>query len=311
MAMAAAPQRRSYIRLQALRALLLGFSRAQVCTLCARSDRMVRLGVERFNRGGIEAVRPKPPGQRPRQVKLERVRDLLVPVLENPAQAGGGPLDRRQRAWRPQGTTLRRARLAHHDPLAARAELSPALSSALARTPAGAGTTGLSRTSARLDESSHGQVVVQRRWVQPGKPRPVPYLGDPIRQNSIGAVSPQTGEWFRRIADGVDTDVFQFFLDHLAETVPKVEEARQLLVLDHASWHKATRLNWHPFEPVYPPGYSPDFNPMERLWLRLKADGFWVFSAQTHTALTDRLGTALKSFIDQLAKTTALGSIRQ
>jgi hypothetical protein len=42
-AMEAAPNRRSDIRLQALRALLLGFSRHQVGTLCARSDRLVRL----------------------------------------------------------------------------------------------------------------------------------------------------------------------------------------------------------------------------------------------------------------------------
>jgi len=75
-----------------------------------------------------------------------------------------------------------------------------------------------------------------------------------IRQNVIGAVSPQTGELFSLIFDGVDTDVFQFFLDRLAETLPKVEGVRQLLVLDNASWHKATRLNWHHFEPAYLPG---------------------------------------------------------
>ena len=75
----------------------------------------------------------------------------------------------------------------------------------------------------------------RRRWVQPGQPRPVPYLGDHIWQNVIGAVSPQTGQLFSLVVDGVDTDVFQFFLDHLAETVPKVEGVRQLLVMDNAS----------------------------------------------------------------------------
>ena len=43
---------------------------------------------EVFNRGGIGAlITKRRPGRR-RKVKLERVRDLLVPVLENPAQAG-------------------------------------------------------------------------------------------------------------------------------------------------------------------------------------------------------------------------------
>lgn len=85
--------------------------------------------------------------------------------------------------------------------------------------------------------------------------------------------------------DGVDTDGFQFFLDQLAQTVPKVQGVRQLLIMDNASWHKAARLNWHHFQPVYLLAYSPDFNPIERLWLRLKADWFWDVIARTDEEL--------------------------
>ncbi|MFO1511645.1 MAG: hypothetical protein U1F83_01825 [Verrucomicrobiota bacterium] len=56
--------------------------------------------------------------------------------------------------------------------------------------------------------------------MQPGQPRTVPYLGDHIRQNVIGAVAPQSGELFTLIVDGVDTDVFQCFLDEFAKAVP-------------------------------------------------------------------------------------------
>jgi len=87
-AMDASPTRRAYVRLNAIRALLLGYTRPQVCQLCGRTDRAVRLWIELFNRGGIDALRTKRPGGRQRKVKLERVRDLLLPVLENPAQAG-------------------------------------------------------------------------------------------------------------------------------------------------------------------------------------------------------------------------------
>ena len=52
---------------------------------------------------------------------------------------------------------------------------------------------------------------------------------------------------------------------------------RQILIMDNTSWHKSKSLDWHHFEPVYLPAYSPDFNPIERLWLRLKADWFYVF----------------------------------
>jgi transposase len=67
---------------------LLGIPRATLCQQFCRTDRMVRLWIELFNRGGIDALITKPRSGRRRKVKLERVRDLLVPVLENPAQAG-------------------------------------------------------------------------------------------------------------------------------------------------------------------------------------------------------------------------------
>jgi len=86
--MEAAPNKRSYIRLNAVRSLLLGLPRATLCQQFCRTDRMVRLWIELFNRGGIDALITKPRPGRRRKIKLERVRDLLVPVLDNPARAG-------------------------------------------------------------------------------------------------------------------------------------------------------------------------------------------------------------------------------
>jgi transposase len=322
-AMEASPTKRGYIRLNALRLLLTGTPRATVCQIFCRSDRMVRLWIELFNRGGIDALRTRKPGGRRRKVKLERVRDVLVPVLQNPAQAGvvhwtGVKLHgylkeqlcldlgyrtavrwlhelnfhlRFPRPWperqneQERQVFLERLRAWTADP------------------------------TVKLwfcDECGvEGDPRPRRRWVQPGQPRTVPYLGHHIRQNVVGAVSPQSGELVSLVMDGVDTEVFQFFLDQLAETVPKVAGLRQLLIMDNASWHKAARLNWHHFEPVYLPGYSPDFNPIERLWLRLKADWFWDFLARTDEELTERLCTALCSFIAQPDKTASICSIRK
>ena len=78
-AMDAAPNKRSYIRLNAIRSLLLGIPRSTICQQFCRTDRMVRLWIEMFNRGGIDALITRPKPGRPRKVKLERVRDLLVP----------------------------------------------------------------------------------------------------------------------------------------------------------------------------------------------------------------------------------------
>jgi transposase len=68
------------------------------------------------------------------------------------------------------------------------------------------------------------------------------------------------------------------------------------------SWHKAARLCWHHFECRFLPGYSPDFNPIKRLWLRLKADYFSDFIARTSEELTERLCTALNAFMDDTKK---------
>ena len=322
-AMEAAPNRRSFLRLHALRALLLGYTRPQVCELCARTDRMLRLWIELFNRGGIDALITKTRPGRKRKVKLERVRDLLLPVLENPAAVGQGHwtavklhgyLKEQLQLEFGYSTTVR---WLHELNFHLRVPQPwPERQNEEARRAFGAELQGLcADPKVELwfgDESGiEGDPRPRRRWVQPGQPRTVPYLGDHIRQNVIGAVAPQSGELFTLIVDGVDTDVFQCFLDEFAKAVPQKPGVRQLFILDNASWHKSSRLNWHHFEPKFLPGYSPDFNPIERLWLRLKADWFWDFIARTPQALTERRCTALKSFLAQPAKTASICSIRK
>jgi len=322
-AMEAAPNKRSYVRLCAIRSLLLGIPRQQVCQIHCRTDRMVRLWIELFNRGGIDALITRPKPGRPRKVKLERVRDLLVPVLEDPTQAG-------QVHW--TGVKI-------HGYLKEKLSLELGYRTAVRwlheldfhlRVPQPWPERQNEEERKRFVEELRGlcddpTVEVwfsdecgvegdprpRRRWVQPGKRRTVPYLGDHIRQNVIGAVAPQSGALFSLIVDGVDTDVFQVFLDEMAKAIPKKEGVRQLLIVDNASWHRAARVNWHHFEAKFLPGYSPDFNPIERLWLRLKADWFWDFFARTPQELTDRLCIALRSFIDLPTKTASICSIRK
>ena len=80
---------------------------------------------------------------------------------------------------------------------------------------------------------------------------------------------------------------------------------------DHAFWHKAAHLHWHHFDAAVPAGYSPDFNPIEQLWLRLKADWFWDFIVRAPAKLSGRLYTALKSFLNDPVKTASNCSLRE
>jgi len=321
--MEAAPTKRSYIRLAVIHALFLGIPRSTVCQQFFRSDRMVRLWISRFNTGGIDALITRPRPGRPRKVKLQRVADLLIPVLEDPSKAGEvhwtgvklhGYLKEQVSIELGYSTVVRwlhqlnyNLRVPRPWPERQNEQEREAFAKQLEKLAAD--------PQVKLwfgDECGiEGDPRPRRRWVQPGRRRTVPYFGDHIRQNVIGVVCPDSGELFSLVVDGVDTDVFQLFLDQMAQAVAPIEGIRQLLILDNASWHKAARLDWHHFQPVFLPGYSPDFNPIERFWLRLKADWFWDFFARSHEELSDRICQAIRSFIDQPQKTASICSIRK
>jgi hypothetical protein len=52
-----------------------------------RNERMVLLWIIKYNHGGIDALISKPTGGRRRKVALQRLEEVLVPMLKDPAQA--------------------------------------------------------------------------------------------------------------------------------------------------------------------------------------------------------------------------------
>lgn len=326
--MESAPNKRSYIRLAAMRCLLRGMSRQEVCEVFCRGDRVMRLWILKYNSGGVDALLSKPAGGRRRKVSLQRLGDILVPVLKDPRQAAvehwtgvkvHGWIKEQLQVELSYATVIRylheldfHLRVPRPWPLPLldepeREEQRQAFREkikALAEDPAVELWFG--------DECGvDGDPRPRRRWVQPGSKPKVPHLGKHIRRNVVGAVCPQSGEFFSLIFDGVDSAVFQCWLDKLAQSVPPKPGVRRLLVLDNASWHKVKTLQWHHFEPLFLPPYSPDFNPIERLWLRLKADYFTDWIARTGEDLMERLCNALNHFIDHPSTTTSICSFRQ
>ena len=138
----------------------------------------------------------------------------------------------------------------------------------------------------------------RRRWIQKGDKGRVTRNGDHVRMNVSGMVCPRTGQFFALELSHSDGEMFQIFLDEANKTVA-LERPRNLLIMDNASWHKNKSTRWGAFEPIYLPGYSPDLNPIERLWLLVKAEWFSDFIAKTREALMDRLDLALCWIIDR------------
>lgn len=83
------------------------------------------------------------------------------------------------------------------------------------------------------------------------------------------AVEPATGNDFTLVLPRVTADAMQAFLDRFAAKLD--DHVQAVLVLDGAGWHdrRALRIP-HNISLVTLPPYSPELNPVERIWLHLR-----------------------------------------
>lgn len=82
------------------------------------------------------------------------------------------------------------------------------------------------------------------------------------------AVNSQTGLDFSLVMPYVNTQCMNIFLNTLVRELP---DKRYLLIVDGASWHRSYQLQVPPnIEIMYLPPYSPELNPVERLWNYIK-----------------------------------------
>ncbi len=124
----------------------------------------------------------------------------------------------------------------------------------------------------------------------------------------IGAVEPRSGAFETLAVPYTDTAVFQLFIDNLALRA-KDSSKKILLVLDNASWHHTGSINWHHIEPKYLPAYSPDLNPIERVWLELKNKFFTNWYTKDPDKLLQRVCDGLLSLIKEPARISSICSI--
>jgi len=84
-----------------------------------------------------------------------------------------------------------------------------------------------------------------------------------------GAVRPGTDDAFALVLPKVSTEAMSLYLEHFARSLPPNVHA--VLVLDQAGWHLANDLEIPDnLTLVHLPPYSPELNPVERVWLYLR-----------------------------------------
>ena len=85
----------------------------------------------------------------------------------------------------------------------------------------------------------------------------------------FACVEPGTDNSFALVMPYADTEAMQAFLDGFSATIAKDEHV--VMVLDQAGWHGSGTLRVPDNITLVPlPPYSPELNPVERVWLYLK-----------------------------------------
>jgi hypothetical protein len=107
--------------------------------------------------------------------------------------------------------------------------------------------------------------VWAERGSRPTAPKQVGYANVHV----LTAVCPASGRAEGLIAGRLDAAVAQLFLDQLSATIPA--GVHVALVWDGAGWHTAGSLRVPANLTLIPlPAYSPELNPVERLWHYLR-----------------------------------------
>jgi transposase len=302
-AVKAAPSKKSAVRMQAIKALLLGVDHAVTAELFSVTERMLRLWIHAFNLQGIDGLTDKPKPGRPAVIADEHT-ECLKDLIHHPDKAevahwtakkfhgylreelqievGYRTVVRwlhehnfRLKVPQPwpdrQDEALRQHYLERLRPLLADADV---------------------ELWYQDEMGVEGDPRPRRRWAERGTKARVTRNGDHIRMNVSGMICPRTGQAFLLEFSHSDRETFQAFLDEANRHV-SLERKRNLIICDNASWHKSKTIQWGRFEPMFLPPYSPDFNPIERLWLVIKAEWFTDFIAKNREALIQRLDAAL------------------
>ena len=319
-AMRAARSRRAYDRMRAIRALALGKDFQDVADYAGVSRRTLQRWVERFDAQGIDGLIDRPRSGAPRKIAAEHTEHLRQ-IVREPSQAGQthwtarkfhGYLREELQCEVGYRTVVRwlhehNFRLKVPQPWPDRQD--EALRQAFVEQSAH----WLADEQIDLwyaDEMGvEGDPRPRRRWAAKGEKTRVVKNGDHLRMNVTGAICPRSGQFYALEFSHSDTESFQVFLDQANAEVP-FERPRNLLILDNASWHKAKSLRWGRFEPVFLPPYSPDLNPIERLWLLIKAQWFYDYVAKDREALIQRLDQALCWAMDRQSANTLTCSIK-
>lgn len=121
----------------------------------------------------------------------------------------------------------------------------------------------------------------------------------------FGAVAPDTGEAFGLVLPKANTATMSIYLAEFAKTLPK--NIQDVMVLDQAGWHGAKELDVPDNVTLIAlPPYSPELNPVERLWLYLRERFLSLRVFDDHDAIIDACCQAWNAAADDAERIKSL-----
>jgi transposase len=156
------------------------------------------------------------------------------------------------------------------------------------------------------DEMRVGQKgrLCHRWWTRGERP---PGVQDQRHQWAylFGVARPDGEAAFGLVLPAVNAQTMTLFLRDFAATLAPDEQA--VMVLDGAGWHGAKALVVPPnVTLVRLPPYSPQLNPMERVWLYLRERFLSLRLLETYDAIVDACCTAWNAVADDIPRIRSL-----
>ena len=328
MAISCCPDQKATKRLNAILLMLCGGSVELTLAHAGVTIRCLQLWIRRFNQSGIDGITYRPKSGRPRLMESAEISEKILLVVNDPkladrhhwtARALCGWLKNNKELMLSCRTLVRY----HHEQDYARRIPRPMpeppdkdkwLQAREAFLPELVKLHDDEQVELFFGDESgfEGDPRPRQRWVKRASRPTQGYYGGHVRENVVGAVNPTTGQLVSLIVPYCDTEVFQAFLDTMANETATVKQAgrRVCLVLDNASWHKTKRLVWHHIEPVYLPPYSPDFNPIKRIWQHLKGHGMAGYLTRSSAELGQKLFDELRLLLNDTDTIRSVSTVK-
>jgi transposase len=149
-----------------------------------------------------------------------------------------------------------------------------------------------------FDEGRFGlQSTVTRIWAKRGEP-----VHTKVQQGYesfyiYSCVSPHSGESFSLFLPEINTAMMNIYLE---EFLKEYSDKEILIILHQAGWHKAKDLKVPAnITLMFLPPYSPELNPVEKLWQWLRKEVTHNHLFQTLEALMDAMEKEFRKLIPQ------------